>query len=87
MFNIIEDLWNGSIRPCQNCETDDPQVGELISLMQRNKDKLRKELNPSQTNILQNYVDCTEEYLCLSSMYAFREGFSLACKLLTEALS
>ena len=87
MHNIIEELWNGNIVPSQNCGTDDPQVGELIALMERNKEKLTNELTPNQTIILEKYMDCVEEYLCLSSMYAFREGFCLASKLLAVALS
>lgn len=87
MQNIIEDLWNGNIVPSRDCGTNDPQIGELIALMERNKEKLLNTLPPNQTIILENYMDCTEEFLCLSSMHAFREGFCLASKLLTDALS
>lgn len=86
MKRTIEELWNGNIASAQNCGVGDPEIENLVTLIERHKELLSKELGPPQKNILQKYIDCTEEYTCLISMCAFCEGFSLASKLLTEAL-
>lgn len=87
MKPTIEDLWNGNITSAEKCGVGDPEIGNLVILIERHKELLNKELGQQQKSIFEKYVDCTEEYMCLISKCAFSDGFSLASKLMTEALS
>lgn len=83
---IIEALWNGNIAPGENCGTGDPEVKQLILLMERHKSVLDKELDEKHRQTFEKYYDCAEEYINLVSMHAFCDGFRLAAKLMAEAL-
>lgn len=87
MKHIIEDLWNGSITPGEYCGVGNPELKELEKLIERNRGDLNQQLNEHQKKILEKYIDCTEEYLDLLMVQAFSDGFCLASKLLTEALT
>ena len=87
MIALFENLWSGNITPCDTCGRRDPEVAELAELLERNKTSLDKVLNDKQKEMLDNYIANYKEYSYLITVHAFRSGFSLACKLLTEALS
>ena len=86
-MSIIESLWSGNVPPCEQCGSNDPEIEELIALIERNKEKLHRELTPLQHKIFDSFVDCTNEYTYLIAQQAFHDGFCLACKLLAEALT
>ncbi len=87
MTALFEQLWNGQIKSYKTCGQSDPEVVELAELVERNKASLNSELAGRQKELLNNYLACRDEYSCLMRMHAFRDGFSLACRLLEEALS
>lgn len=87
MKRTLEKLWNGNIAPWECCGTKDPEIENLIELIEKNKASLSNDLGQQQTATLQKYCDCYDEYSYLITVHAFCDGFSLACKLLTEALS
>ena len=87
MQSILEKLWNGTLSPITACGTGSAEVEELTQLMQRNKSELTKNLTPQQSGLFSRYCDCADEYLYFISLYAFREGFCLAAKLMSEAFS
>lgn len=87
MTAFFEKLWNGQIAPYKTCGQGDPEVDELVGLIERNEVSLDKELTGRQKDLLKNYTACCEEYRHLITVHAFREGFSLASKLLTGVLS
>lgn len=87
MKQTIEDLWNGNIAPAEKCGVGDPEIENLVMLMEKHKEQLNMELGKQKKSIFEKYVDCTEEYVYLISERAFSDGFSLASKLMTEALS
>lgn len=86
MKSIFEALWNGNIAPYKTCGSGDPEVEELDKLIERNKASLDNALTNGQKELLENYISCQDEYSYLITVHAFRDGFSLACRLLTEAL-
>lgn len=87
MNSITERLWNGTLSPCHDCGSSDPEVKDLLDLMQRNSDALMQILSPQQQEFFQKYQDCGEEYCYLISAHAFSDGFSLAVRLMAEAMS
>ena len=87
MTSIIEDLWNGNITSAENCGVGDPEIEKINILIERHKEILSNDLAPSQMQVFEKYVDCTEKYVYLISKCAFHDGFSLASRLTAEALS
>ena len=82
----IDELWRGALAPCDRCGEADPEIQKLLELMVRNAEKLKGQIGPSQRKIFCNYADCAEEYAGLIAGQAFSIGFSLGCRLLSEAL-
>ena len=87
MKQMLEALWNGQIAPGQTSGVNDPQMEQLVVLMDRNRSALEQALTSEQRELLEKYIDCADEFSYLSAAGAFCDGFSLASKLLTEALS
>ncbi len=87
MTMLFEQLWNGNITPYKYCGQGDPEVEALAELVERNKSSLDRGLNAQQKDLLKNYTVCYEEYSYLLTVHAFRQGFSLASRLLAGAFS
>jgi len=87
MKDSIQDLWIGNIAPSESCGVGDPEIERLIVMIERNKDTLISTLCTTQKEIWDKYSSCAEEYTYLISMQSFVDGFCLASKLLTEALT
>lgn len=87
MNTILSQLWNGNLCPVENSGKTDPEIQNLIILIERNGEKLNATLNDEEKNTFNNYIHCIEEYLSLSAEQAFSDGFSLASRILTEALT
>lgn len=87
MKRTLEALWNGDLAPGQTSGVGDPELEHLTVLLDRNREQLKQELTQPQMELFERYVDCADEFACLSAAQAFCDGFSLASKLLTEALS
>ena len=86
MKDTITTLWNGCIVPCERCGANDRNLRQLSELMLRHSERLRQEMTDHQKEVFQKYIDCSEEYLHRIQDLTFQEGFSLACKLLSEGL-
>ena len=86
MPQTISNLWNGNIAPCERCGSHDPEANNLISLIERNREKLSTGLTEAQKETFQKYMDCSEEYLLHMLELAFCYGYSLGSKLTVEAL-
>lgn len=87
MKKTITKLWNGDLSPIEICGRNDPQIQELIRLMELSRNRLYRSLSETQKPLLENYTINTDEYISLLSEQAFCEGFSLCAKLMTEAFS
>ena len=85
MATIIE-LWNGNIAPGEHCGAHDPQVNQLIALMERNREQLCDGLTAAQKEIFEKYIDCSEEHLLRMLELAFGEGFCLGSRLVMESI-
>ena len=86
MQQTIIDLWNGNIAPCEHCGSHDPVINKLMSLMERNREKLSNGLTEAQMEIFQKYVDCSDEYLLRMLELAFCDGFCLGSRLAIESI-
>ena len=86
MMSAIDSLWNGDITFCENCGAGDPEIETLVTLMEESKEALQKELSREHLVIFARYEKWADQFAQLMSAAAFREGFSFAAKLLTQAL-
>jgi len=86
MEKLLEELWNGNVTPCEKCAVGDREAEDLIELMEQNGLALNESLELEQQKLFENYNACVEEYISLLSTHAFSDGFSLASKLMAEAL-
>ncbi len=87
MKDTIRELWYGNIDPMARCGANDSEIKELLRLMESNREKLLAELSEKQAERFQKYIDCSDEFAFCNATQAFIEGFSLACKLIAEALA
>lgn len=85
MQTIIE-LWNGNIAPGEHCGSHDAEANHFVHLMERNRETLREGLTAAQSEVLQKYIDCSEEYLLRMMELAFYDGFCTAGKLTMEMM-
>lgn len=85
-MQTIIDLWNGNIAPCEHCGSHDPVINKLMSLMERNQEKLSNGLTEAQMEIFQKYMDCSDEYLLRMLELAFCDGFCLGSRLAIESI-
>ena len=86
MKYMIDELWNGNLKPCEKCGAGDKEIAHLIMLMEKNKGLLYEQLGENERSILEKYMDCAEDYANSISLCAFRDGFHLATKLMAEAM-
>ena len=87
MKRTLKNLWNGSIAPGASYGQGDPQLERLNILLERNREALERELGGNQKVLFEEFAECADEFTFLSAAHAFCDGFSLASKLLIEALS
>ncbi len=87
MMQTITDLWNGNIAPCERCGAKNPEVNNLLGLIERNRNVLQEGLTAAQMETFQKYIDASDEYLLRMLELAFCDGFRLGSRLTTEALT
>ena len=86
MTRTIEARWNGELAFCEHCGAHDSEANRLIRETAKNRDALLAQLPQKQQMLLQSYVDQTERYTLRMMELAFRDGFSVGVRLLTEGL-
>ena len=87
MKPTIQALWDGNIVPGPNCGAGDTKTERLSIQMDDKREKLEGTLSEEHRRLLKKYIDCTDEYVRMLTAHAFSDGFCLASRLLTEALS
>lgn len=86
-MTTLEDLWYGNIDPHETVLNDDRRFKNLLALMGRNRDKLSSTLTEQQKESLAKYDDAVNELHSLAELSAFRYGFSLGIRMMTESVS
>lgn len=86
MDNLLVDLWHGEVHPSERSGADDPEIKNLVRLIEENRIRLGKALDASGKERLCAFSDCYSEYTDLVAEHAFCDGFRLACRILTAAL-
>ena len=82
---LIE-LWNGNIAPSSD-GLKTPQQTELLAYLDRHSKSISKKLDKEGLESFEKFKDCYDELYKIACEDAFVKGFSLASKMLSEALS
>ena len=86
MKRTLVDLWYGNIDPQEQAQAN-PQVPDLLKLLERNHDALSKTLNDDQKELLEKYQSCADEISGFCERDSFIYGFRLGMRLAIEALT
>ena len=86
MKRTLIDLWYGNIDPQEQAQAN-PQVPDLLKLLERNHDALNKTLNDDQKELLEKYQSCADEISGFCERDSFIYGFRLGMRLAIEALT
>ena len=82
-----ENLYYGNIAPHDYVVPRDSEYYVTAQLVVRHENELSTTLTEQQKEILQKIKDNHTDLLCLGERDAFCRGFSLAVKMITEAMS
>lgn len=86
-MNILEELYYGNVFPTEKCAKLDEQTKELLSLQNRNEEKLMSTLTDEQKETYEKFKDCSREFHEISERQLFIIGFKLGAKIVIEAMS
>lgn len=82
-MSVIQDLWYGNIKPNEDKVMTEEEK-KLNNLMNRHYETLSSSLKDDELETFKKYAECFTEYAMLIESQAFKIGFNLAVKLLTE---
>lgn len=85
-MNILEELYYGNVFPNEKCAKLDEQTKELLSLLNRNEEKLMLILTNEQKETFEKFKDCNREFHEISERQLFILGFKLGAKIIIEAI-
>ena len=86
MKRTLIDLWYGNIDPQEQAPIN-PQVPDLLKLLERNHDALCKTMNEEQKDLFERYTSCADEISGFCERDSFVYGFRLGMRLAIEALA
>lgn len=78
-MNILENLWYGNIRPCEDLPSNDDYI-KAAKLKNCYNDKLEQTLSDNQKELFNKLKDVQLEQESLGECDAFIRGFNIAIK-------
>ena len=86
-MSIIEDLWYGNISPCERDIKRSIDYADALDRIVQLETELHARLNDEEKEILEKFVNCTNEMCCISEREMFAQGFMLGAKLIIEVMN
>ena len=87
MTSILEDLWFGNIEPQAAYLENDKHISKLLTLIDRNRDKLSDTLTEQQKELLEKYESAVKDFNCEAEEAAFEYGFSLGARMIIDCFT
>ena len=87
MKKALTELWYTQAALAAHDSDDAAGEKRLSEYLDKHFSDLSKKLDDRDKEILQKYKDCYDELLLTECENAFAQGFSLATRLVTEALN
>lgn len=85
-MTILEELYYGNICPTDDILLPNSKTNQMLVLLDRHKQTVENSLNMEQKTAFLKLNDCREELSQLVECEAFVQGFSLATKIITQAM-
>lgn len=86
-MTTLENLYNGNINPCESERLkNNPEYKKLIALTTHAQEKIVATLTEEQKKLFNNYTMNSEELSVIINEEIFKEGFSLAMKIMIEII-
>lgn len=86
-MDTLEDLYYGNLFSHKKCAKLDDEMKELLSLFNRNEEKLTIALSDEQKEIFEKYKDCNREISEICERNAFLNGFRLGARIIIEVVN
>lgn len=86
-MSIIEDLWYGDIAPWEREIKRSSEYADVLERIVQIEADLHARLNDEEKEILEKFVDCSNEMCCISEREMFVQGFLLGAKLIIEVMN
>lgn len=86
-MSTLDDLYYGNIHPCDRDIVRGSPTDRLLRLLCQNEDRLTSTLTEQQKETFIKFKNCQDELTCLTEREAFKTGFILATRIMTEVMS
>ena len=86
MKETIFDLWYGNINPLESSGTKTPEIKRILNESEESYEMLAENLGEKEKELLEKHLDIYSSLHCEYTAKAFVDGFSLAVKMIFEAL-
>ncbi len=87
-MTTLENFYHDNINPSENnCLQEREDYKKLLELVSRAQEKLSETLTAEQKNLFKSYVMNSEELSLIIEEEIFKEGFSLAMKIMIETFN
>ena len=86
-MSIIEDLWYGNIAPWEREIKRSSDYANVLDRIVQLETELHARLNDEEKEILEKFVNCTNEMCCISEREMFVRRFTLGIKLILEVMT
>ena len=85
-MSILEKLWYGEVEPSEYDVSSCEEYKKLLSLIDRNEEKLRTTLSDEQKELFSKYLECMEDLHALAECMLFQNSFKLGAKMMLEVM-
>lgn len=85
-MSILEKLWCGEIKPTEYDTSPCKEYKELLSLVNRNEEKLRATMTDEQKELFDKYMECVEDLQALAECMLFQNSFKLGGRIMAEVM-
>ena len=85
-MTTLENLYLGNISPHERYIKQGTRVDKLVKLICKNEDKLKASLTEKQKETFEKFKDVTSELSSITERTAFKDGFILAVRVMSEAM-
>lgn len=86
-MSVLEDLWYGNIAPWEREIKRSSEYSDVLERIVQHEKELNARLNDEEKEILEKFMNCTNEMCCISEREMFAQGFMLGAKLIIEVMN
>ena len=85
-MTTIDDLYYGNLHPCDRDIVRGSRTDRLLRLLCKNEEALTATLTDKQNETFLKFKNCQDELTSITEREAFRTGFILATRIMTEVM-